>query len=65
MRIKFIQDVTVGKGTNKYLMFVKGEVRDLPEELANDMLIMGVAEYYQLDAVKVRGKQHLHKAGLK
>lgn len=65
MRIKFIEDTTVGQGENKYLKFYRGEVRDLPEELSKDLLIMGVAErYYQLDAIKIQSK-HLHKASLK
>lgn len=65
MRIKFIHDTTVETGRNKYMKFVEGEVADLRKDLANDLLIMGVADYYQLDAVKIRGKQHLHKASIK
>ena len=64
MKIKFIEDVAVGQ-ENKYMKFYKDEIKDLPEELANDLLIMGVAErYYQQSAVKIRGV-HIHKASLK
>lgn len=65
MRIKFIADTTIDRLGDKYTKFYKDEVVDLPEALANDMLIIGVVErYYQESAVKIRGK-HLHKASMK
>jgi hypothetical protein len=65
MKIQITQDSVGVSYQNKYMRFVRDQVLDINEELANDLIIMGCAKIYQPSATKIVGKEHLHKASVK
>jgi len=65
MKIQIAQDSVGIEYQNKYMSFVRGQVIDVDDELAEDLIIMGCAEIYQPSAVKIAGKQRLNRVGIK
>lgn len=66
MKIKIRKDLIVGITQDKNLHFKEGQIVDLQDGLANDLLIMQVAErYFEQPSIKIAHRKHLAKIGLK